>query len=451
MAGEWQSASLGEICELRAGAVFPPALQGKSVGKYPFVKVSDMNLSGNEVSIQNANNWVDDDDLSKIKASPFPPGTTVFAKIGEALKANRLRFLIRPTLIDNNMMGAMPIRDGIDPRFFFYALSQFDFGEIAGGTALPYLTVGTLSQLEVLLPPLSEQRAIAHILGTLDDKIELNRRMSATLEETARAIFKSWFVDFDPVRAKAAVRREHPTWTDEQVNRTACPNLKPEIAALFPDSFEDSELGEIPKGWRVGPMSEIASLQTRTIQPNKQPDVRWEHYSIPAYDEGQQPKQEMGAAIKSGKYAVPPASVLVSKLNPQFPRIWLPWVTDSAFAICSTEFMPFLPKHANWRPFIYEMLKSQSLREAVKAHVTGPTGSRQRAKPSEIAELSVFVPPTDTITAFSQLVDPLHVRLMQNRRQNSTLAALRDALLPKLISGEIRIKDAERFLKERGL
>jgi len=193
MAVEWSETVLGEVCELRAGSVFPPALQGKSAGKYPFAKVSDMNLAANAVCIHDANNWVDDSALSQLKAKPFPPGTTVFAKIGEALRANRLRFVVRPTIIDNNMMGAVPVADRVDPRYLFYALSQFDFSEVAVGTALPYLTVGGLSKLELSLPPIREQRAIAHILGTLDDKIELNRRMSETLEAMARALFKSWF------------------------------------------------------------------------------------------------------------------------------------------------------------------------------------------------------------------------------------------------------------------
>ena len=167
--------------------MFPRALQGRSQGKYPFAKVSDMNLPENGVFIKTANNWVDDDDIAALRAKPFPPETVIFAKIGEGLKQNRLRFLIKPTLIDNNMMGAMPIADKVDSRFFFYALSQIDFGEIAVGTALPYLTVSFLSEIELSLPPLAH-RAIAGILGAFDDKIALNARMNATLAAMARAL-----------------------------------------------------------------------------------------------------------------------------------------------------------------------------------------------------------------------------------------------------------------------
>lgn len=150
---EWQPRTLGDLCELRAGSVFPISSQGKGSGAYPFIKVSDMNLPQNTRSIQSANNWVNDEDLPLLKARPFPSGTTVFAKIGEALKQNRLRFIVKPTLIDNNMMGTIPDKDLIDPQFYYYALSQFDFADIANGTALPYLTVGGLSALTFYLPP----------------------------------------------------------------------------------------------------------------------------------------------------------------------------------------------------------------------------------------------------------------------------------------------------------
>src|SRR3990170_4483119 len=182
MAGERAMRSLGGLCEFRGGAGFKPHLQSNATGAFPFVKVSDMNLPANAICIREANNWVSEDALRELKATPFPPGTVVFAKIGEALRQNRLRQLVRETLIDNNMMGAVPRADRVDTRFFYYVLSQFDFSDIAQGTALPYLTVSALSDLRLAIPPLTEQRAIAHILGKLDDKSDLNRRMNETLE-----------------------------------------------------------------------------------------------------------------------------------------------------------------------------------------------------------------------------------------------------------------------------
>jgi len=269
MAGEWATATLAELCEFRAGSVFKPALQGRSSGEFPFVKVSDMNLSSNAVRIQDANNWVSRDDLRELRAKPLPPGTVVFAKIGEALRQNRLRQVARETIVDNNMMGAVPRVDRIDARYFYYALSQFDFSDIAQGTALPYLTIASLSALTLDVPPADEQRAIAHILGTLDDKIELNRRMNETLEAMARALFKSWFVDFDPVidnalhagnsipsaLAEKADRRRDMLARAKAEGRDYC--SPKHIAALFPDRFEISDLGEIPMGWEPGKLRDV--------------------------------------------------------------------------------------------------------------------------------------------------------------------------------------------------
>ena len=160
----WEVKALEELCTFRAGSAFRKASQGKLSGRYPFIKVRDMNLAGNSLGILDANNWVDEDDLSQLKAKPFPSDTSVFAKIGEGLKQNRIRILVRPTLIDNNMMGAVPHANVMDPLILFYALSQFDFGEIAGGTAMPYLTASALNSLIVTIPPLEKQIPLAETL-----------------------------------------------------------------------------------------------------------------------------------------------------------------------------------------------------------------------------------------------------------------------------------------------
>ena len=177
----WEVKALGELCTLRAGSAFPRTSQGRRIGKYPFAKVSDMNLPTNSICMLDAANWVADDDLAQLKAKPFPHDTTVFAKIGEAIKRNRLRLLVRPTLIDNNMMGAIPNVNVVEPLIFHYALSKFDFAEIAGGTALPYLTANTLYALTLPVPPLSEQMVMAHTLRSLSARSISNSNESHTL------------------------------------------------------------------------------------------------------------------------------------------------------------------------------------------------------------------------------------------------------------------------------
>ena len=213
------------------------------------------------------------------------------------------------------------------------------------------------------------------------------------------------------------------------------------------DSFEDSELGEIPKGWKVGTLDRIAVLKTKTVQPKTVPKKRWEHHSIPAFDSGKIPIFELGQTIKSGKYRVPVNSVLASKLNPQFPRVWLPNVQDDWAAICSTEFMPFEPTHATWRPFLYELMKSNVVQREILARVTGTTGSRQRVKPKEIAVMSVLIPPQELIDSFSYRVCSIHGQVLAYIQESIILAKTRDTLLPKLLSGELCIPDAGKLLE----
>ncbi len=342
---------------------------------------------------------------------------------------------------------------GLDKLFAYYLLvhERPALVEQGSGSVFTNLKTEILKKHKFRLPPLPEQRAIAHILGALDDKIELNRRMSETLEEMARALFKSWFVDFDPVRAKAAVRREHPTWTDEQVSRAACPNLKPEIATLFPDSFEDSELGEIPEGWEVGRFGDVAEHLRDQENPLSSPQTLYQHFSIPAFDEEQWPKAEYGEAIKSQKWHVPDGVVLLSKLNPEIERVWLVDVCSGEHAVCSTEFLVLRARPPFTRSFLYCLARSPLFRQQIEALVTGTSKSHQRAQVDSILSLVVVVPPSSIVAAFDRSADSLLARTIECRRESRTLAALRDALLPKLISGEIRVKDAERFLKQRGL
>jgi len=171
---------------------------------------------------------------------------------------------------------------GNDPRFCYYLLKSLDLGHFNVGNGVPTLNRNHIHPLPIVAASvLDEQRAIAHILGTLDDKIELNRRMSETLEAMARALFKSWFVDFDPVRAKC-LRRDEPQTKDlrrgepmcspsKMAGTQACPYMTPAILDLFPDSFEDSEMGEIPRGWEVKAIGELTDVVGGTTPSTKEP------------------------------------------------------------------------------------------------------------------------------------------------------------------------------------
>jgi type I restriction enzyme S subunit len=314
---------LGEICRFQAGDAFAVEEQGRLTGDHPLIKVSDMNLSGNEIFISRANNWISADGANK-KYRLHDKGSVVFAKIGIALTYNRRRILTRSTAIDNNMMSATPI-SSVDARWFYFLLSTLDFNEISSGSALPYLTVKDLSKIRVDLPSLAHQKAVAAVLGALDDKIDLNRRMNETLETMARAIFTDWFVDFGPTRAKLEGR---------------VPYLAPDLWGLFPEKFDGFSL---PEGWRTGGLSEIASLVRDAVSPSSHPDEVYDHHSLPAYDTGKNPIREIGRGILSNKTIIPADAVLLSKLNPSILRVWLVDTDPTVTAIGSTEFIVLRP------------------------------------------------------------------------------------------------------------
>lgn len=295
------------------------------------------------------------------------------------------------------------------------------------------LNLKDIRQLPVPLPARSVVDAVSQVVDALDDRITLLRETNATLEAIAQALFKSWFVDFDPVRAKMAGRV--PEGVDEA------------NAALFPDALEETELGVVPKGWRFGTVGDFARLKKGTVNPGSQPDAVFEHFSLPAFDNGCRPVVEHGEAIKSNKTPVPSDAVLLSKLNPHIPRVWLP-VTCGSNAVCSTEFLVFQPVGVGSKELIYCTFSSPDFILRLQQLVTGTSNSHQRIKPDQVELMSCAVPSKDIASQFGFSMKPIFERVHANREQAQTLASLRDTLLPRLISGQLRLPEAQAMLEE---
>jgi type I restriction enzyme S subunit len=294
----------------------------------------------------------------------------------------------------------------------------------------PYVSLTSQRGLSVTLPPLPEQRAIAHILGTLDDKIELNRRMNATLEAMAQALFKSWFVDFDPVRAKMEGRDT---------------GLPPDVAARFPDRLVESELGEVPAGWEVGTIADLADVAGGSTPSTKEPDY-WEeglyHWATPKdlsalavpilLDTERRITEEGLRQISSG--LLPIGTVLLSSRAP----IGYLAITEVPTAI-NQGFIAMRPKAGLSNLFLW--LWAASAHEEIGSRANGSTFleiSKANFRP-----IPVVKPIQSVMTTFDGLVRPQYEHMVVNERESRTLAALRDALLPKLLSGEIRVGDLD--------
>jgi len=335
--------------------------------------------------------------------------------------------------------------------YFYYKYLKQTLRYLDSGSAQSQITINDLQREALALPPLPEQRAIARILGSLDDKIELNRRMNETLEGMAQALFKSWFVDFDPVIDNAIVAGNpipEELADRAEVRRAALANgtANREAAKPFPGVFQQTEeLGWIPESWEMNSFAKLATLDTTSVKPFQHPETLWEHYSIPSFDSSGIPCWESGSEIKSNKYLVKPGSILTSKLNPETERTWWPFLIHEETSICSTEFMQFVPLRIEEQAFIYSLIRSQPFQDNILERVTGSTGSRQRAQPQQIAEIDVIDCGETLRTMYVAVSKPMFQSTRNNLIQSRELTKLRDTLLPKLISGELRIPDAEKL------
>jgi len=301
------------------------------------------------------------------------------------------------------------------------------------GSTVSNLRIPVLKELAIPSPSIEKQKAIAHILGTLDDKIELNRKTNETLEAMAKALFKSWFVDFDPVRAKAEGRHT---------------GLPAEISELFPDSFEDSELGEIPRGWRDGEIQDIAELNPETWGSRNEPlSVRYLDLSnvkngkIDSIEEYQWEDAPSRARriLKTGDTVVG----TVRPGNGSYCLIGEDGITGS------TGFAVLRPKNKNDSAFVY--LGSCSKENIDRLAHLADGGAYPAVRPELVAQTPVIIAARDLLDCFSGSVSPLFAAAEERKRSSKLLCQARDALLPKLISGEIRIPDAEKMLEEVGI
>jgi len=433
-AKEWQEVLIGDIADVVGGSTPSTADPSNFDGDVPWLTPKD--LSGPHPRyVQRGERNLSAKGLARCSAQLLPANSVMLssrAPIGYvAIAAN--------PITTNQGFRSLVLKPGYDHEFVYYWLTANveELERHASGSTFKELSGSSLKKVRIRLPSdPAEQKAIAHILGTLDDKIELNRRMSETLEAIARALFKSWFVDFDPVRAKMEGRD---------------PGLPQPLADLFPDSFEDSELGEIPKGWEVKKLSDLCSTQygytasavdepvgpkfLRVTDINKRNWIDW----------GDVPHCEIEPDTRAS-YALHLGDVVVARMADPGKSAIIEEYIDAVFASYLVRLKTLSLAHSY---FVYGFLKSDLYAEYAEGTKSGSVQANMNAK--VIVGASLTVPPKAVLDAFLRAVLPLRQRLVANVRESRTLAALRDALLPKLISGELRVKDAERFLEARGL
>ncbi|SFI56160.1 restriction endonuclease subunit S [Nitrosomonas sp. Nm34] len=329
---------------------------------------------------------------------------------------------------------------GNDPKFAYYFLKSISFARYNSGSAQPSLNRNFIYPIEVNVPPLEEQHAIAHILGKLDDKIELNRRMSETLEAIARAIFKSWFVDFDPVRAKAS----------GEPSETICHRLglTPDLLALFPDRLVDSELGEIPEGWFVWAVRDVGNIVCGKTPPTKNPayygnDIPF--ITIPdmhgnVFATMTQRKLSHKGAVSQTKKTLPAGSICVSCIAT--PGLVVITTEDSQ---TNQQINSVVPEHLGETYYWFWTLRD--LGDEIRAGGSGGSVLTNLST-GRFSEMRVLAATADLRCSYQELLAPLFEVILSNTNQTRTLASLRDTLLPKLLSGELRVPETVGWADE---
>ena len=331
-------------------------------------------------------------------------------------------------VLSQNLMKVTCDTDEVDPQYIFYYFrshyGQHDIFAYANPTGVPCISqpLTSLKSFRVPVAPLPEQRAIAAILGALDDKIELTRQMNQTLEAMAQAIFKSWFVDFEPFRDQG---------------------------------MEESALGPIPRGWRIGGLNNIATfvkgvsyrsddLQESTIALVTLKSVArgggYQQEGLKPYIGEYKPEQQLqlGEVIVAHTDLTQAAEVLghVARVQayPQFPTL-----------VASLDLVIVRPVGQDAsNEFLYTLLSQSEFQEHAYSYANGTTVLHLSAK--ALPEYQCVLPPPTLIEAFTRLVRPIYERIDYNEAQSRTLATIRDTLMPKLLSGEIRVRDAEKFV-----
>ena len=288
-----------------------------------------------------------------------------------------------------------------DKHYLLYGLqSQFVQHQISWsegtGTTVSNLRIPHLEQIRVPYVPLDQQKKISSVLYALEDKIENNRKLNDNLELQAQLIYS--------------------------------------------ERFEGVKSNDLPSGWRVVPLGEIAMISNKNFNPLKESERILEHYSIPAFDETKFPIFEPSTSIKSNKFVVDSSCFLISKLNPTVKRVWKPYCLTGS-AVCSTEFIVYKSKKSYITDFLYSVIDSNSFSDFMCSHVTGSTGSRQRTIPSDTLSYKVILPSEDELIRFQSLVSPIYSRIRNNAIENDRLKQLRNSLLPKLMSGEIDVSN----------
>ena len=400
---EWKECKLGDLVTVKGGKRLPKGINLISTkNSHPYIRIRDLGKS-KYLQLNSDYEYVDDETQKSISRYITNKGDVLISIVGTIGLIGIVGESLDNANLTENCVKLIDLKN-IDSNYLYYFLSsEIGQNEIKKGTVgavQPKLPIKNIQDIDIPIPPLPTQQKIATILSSLDDKIELNNKINTNLEQQAQALFKNWFVDFEPFG------------------------------------------GKIPEGWKVGKLSDVAEIKTDTFKPEQNPDIQVEHYSLPAFDEKRYPTFEISKELKSNKFIISNDEVLVSKLNPTVKRVWRPYCLIEK-SICSTEFIVYKPTSAELKDYLFSIVNSSEFNDFMCSNVTGSTNSHQRTPPKTTLNYEIPIPTKDILHKFCNIVTPMYDKIKENIKQNETVSSLRDTLLPKLMNGEIEVDKVE--------
>ena len=437
MAREWHETTLGDLIDIKHGFAF----EGKFIHEEPH---GDVLLTPGNFALGGGFKG------DKLKYYDGPVLEEFVLRKGDLLvtmtdlskQSDTLGYpaLIPPSpegkrYLHNQRLGKIFLREPteIDATYIYYVMCGAEYRHevlaSATGTTVKHTSPDRIKQFRILLPPLPEQRAIAQILGSLDDKIDLNRRMNETLEAMALALYKSWFVNFGPVRAKMEGRD---------------PGLPRHLADLFPDRLVNSEIGEVPEGWRGRPLSDLIDVNPERRLRKGQVAPYLDMGNMPT--KGHIPDTVVDRPFGSGMRFMN-GDTLVARITPCLENgktAYVDFLPDGQVGWGSTEYIVMRPKPPIPNEFAYCLARSTQFREFAIQNMVGTSG-RQRVQTKALGHFLVASPTKQVALAFRDLVRPLMAQTTVVARESRFLAGLRDGLLPELISGRLRVNDVSEL------
>lgn len=426
--GDWQRVTIEDVCVKFTSGGTPSRRRPEFYqdGIVPWVKTKELL----DVILQDAEEWITEEAIADSSAKRLPRNTVLMAMYGATV--GQLGILGRE-MACNQACAAMIVDDAkCDYRFLYYLLlaNRRQIVSMATGAAQQNLSGAQIKGWTIALPEREEQRAIAHILGTLDYKIELNRRRNQTLEAMARALFKDWFVDFGPVRAKMEGRE---------------PYLPADLWQLFPDRLDDE--GK-PEGWETVPASDLIEFNPTEPLRKGTPAPYLDMASLPTSGSWPEPPimRDFGSGMRFRN-----GDTLLARITPCLENgktAFVQCLPDNTVGWGSTEYIVMRPKTPTPAEYAYLLARDDAFREHAIRSMTGTSG-RQRAQGDSVAAFKLASPLDENLWhAFARQITPIFDNIKSNAKTSETLSALRDTLLPKLISGELRINDAEKLLQQ---